>query len=498
MRKIFKYILCATTAFYFIGCSELEENPIGTLSPEAFFNTERDSETAMFGAYAALTVNNVYGRNYQMMVSLPSDMTDIGNPGTSPARVEMNNFTYSPTNGVINSYWQAIYVVIMGANNVIDGTPKIDATEEVKNQYIAEARVLRGYCYYQLVRLFGEVPLITTFISDPASVSDISRSSVDDVYNSIIDDFKFGIEHLPSSYGSGYRSRPTSLTAYAMLASVHLTRKNYTEAYANAKMVIDNAAANNISLVDDMYTLFDADQADVDEVLWSVDYLANMRESGGSYHHEVNSDRVSPVVGVAGSSQSGWSVMAATVQTLESFNDLDPRKELAFTTEVDGVTWEDFLRPKPHLAKHRRTPGVNTNAGNGTDSDSNYIIMRYAEVLLIAAEAIIEGGGGSAAEATDYINQIRIRAGVLPIVGTVDRDAVREERRVELAFEWKRWYDMIRYDDGDITKYFGEGTLAPGTAPAADIMPQKFHNLFPIPQDEIDRNPNLLPQNPGY
>jgi hypothetical protein len=239
------------------------------------------------------------------------------------------------------------------------------------------------------------------------------------------------------------------------------------------------------------------------ENLFAIDFASGLGGTGNEGQHYM-----APLTGIRGSDDLGWSVNVPSMAVYNSWDDRDYRKSVALdaTTMVKGVEvpYTEFANTKrPHIAKFMRFHG-NSPAGDGANSDLNYTAMRYAEVLLIAAEAINEVSGPTD-EAIGYVNQLRARArnaagqqnsfpgDVASGISKADFKAlVIEERRLELSFEWKRWYDIKRLGIGnDVFK--GANPLEPH----ANFDAGK-HYLLPIPQKEIDVNPNLLPQNPGY
>ena len=485
-----------------VSCTNLDEKPVGILAPQSFFNTPADAESAVMGTYSMLASERLYGRKLNITLQLLGDMVDIGDVGTASRRVQINSFNTDSNNGMINNIWPNLYAVIGAANAAIDGIPAIDMNEDKKNQLMAEAKVVRALSYYHLVQLFGEVPYIGEFVSDPSTVADISKTSVEEIYANIIADCEVGIQYLPNTYENNVRSRPTKGAAQTLLASVYLARQDYAKAAEHAEAVINNAGDYGYDLLADFKNLWNADNANHAEQVWAVDFKGGIGGSNGQ-----NVDYMAPLSGVRDADMQGWSVIVPSPGVYDSFDDRDYRKEVSFLTEtnVDGVltSYEEWKWPRIHMAKWCISPGTSANA-DGSYSDHNYNIFRYAEVLLMAAEAINEANGGPTAAAYEYLNRVRGRArnkgGVMTdfpadlsagMSQAEFRVAVREERRVELAFEWKRWYDLKRW--GTAQEAF--------TSPASYEPHENFvqdYLLLPLPQNELNRNPNLLPQNSGY
>ncbi|SHF43294.1 Starch-binding associating with outer membrane [Fodinibius roseus] len=486
------------------SCTDLEENPVGLLAPESYFKTTQDAQNAVNGAYAELAYESLYGRKLPLTLSLLSDMGDIGDPGTASRRINLNTFTHDPNNGMISAVWPQFYRVISASNNAIDGIPSVEMDENRKNALIAEARFARALAYYHLVRLFGAVPYIDQYVEDPNSVNDIESTAPDQIYTGIIDDLEFGMDHLPDTHDGDIRSRATVGSAATMLASVYLTRENYDKAAEMAEFVIQNKDRFGYGLVDDYQELFNADNHDTREHIFTIDFLGGVT---GSW--PANVDYMAPITGIRDADQQGWSVLVPSMKVFNSFNDEDYRKEVGFQKEAliggEMKPYTEYNFSRPHIAKYALFPGSNANA-NGSISDINYTVFRYAEVLLIAAEALNEINGGPTQNAYDYINQVRNRARsadgsahsypadlTMGLSQTAFRDSVMEERRIELSFEYKRWYDIVRRD---MLQEVFTGTDALETR---SVDPSK-HYLLPLPQDELDRNPNLRPDgsNNGY
>lgn len=498
--KLFSLLLILFTAV--ISCTELEEEPIGLLAPEAMFKTPTDVETAVLGCYGRIASESYYGRKLTLALQLRSDMCDIGDRGTPSRRQNINDFTADPNNGMLTAFWPRSYEIISAANAALDGADRVEGDENELNALRGEARFVRGFVYYHLVRLFGEIPYIDFFVSDPAAIVDISKTPVSEIYQKIIEDFTFAKNNLPDMQPDGTRFRPTAATAAAYLASVALTRNDYSVAASEAKWVIDNQSRFDLELIPDYQNLFDATKTNgCKEFLFAVDFAAGLQGGGNE-----GTDWMAPITGIRGSDDQGWSVSVPSIAVYESWSDKDYRKSVAFddTTLVEGVPtpYTEFQRvQRPHLAKYMRLYG--NSRGDGGQSDNNYIAMRYAEVLLIAAEA--ENQLNGPANSMQYINEIRARArnaggdpndfppDVEAGISQQDlHDLIIEERRLELSFEFKRWYDIKRLDIG--TEVFkGPDSLEPHE----NFDPDK-HYLLPIPQKEIDINSNLLPQNPGY
>ncbi|MFC6098980.1 RagB/SusD family nutrient uptake outer membrane protein [Olivibacter domesticus] len=499
MKRLSKYKFIGVL-LALASCTKLDEKPVSILVPGQYFNTEADAEAAVMGSYALLSSADYYGRRLTMVLQLLGDDIDIADIGTQSSRIQLNGFTHDASNQDILAVWRLAYLGIGAANAAIDGIPKVEMNEEKKNALIAEARMIRALNYYHLVQLFGDVPYIGEFVTDPNSIKDVSRTPAAEIYQRIIEDCEFGVTNLPDVF-PGIKSRATKGVAHTMLASIYMVLKQWDKAAEHAEVVISNASTYQYGLVNDFQDLWKADLGHQLEHVWIVDFMG-----GITGETSTNQDYTAPMTGVRDADMLGWSVLVPSPGMYDSFNANDYRKEVSYLTEtpVKGVMtpYQRWKWPRIHTAKWCLFPGAGANA-EGADSDIKHVIFRYAEVLLMAAESINENVGPTD-KAYEYINAVRRRArntpqGVreMPVdlpVGLSQsdfREAVREERRVELAFEWKRWYDLKRWDT--VVEAFTAENAYEKRANVKD-----YHKLLPIPQEEIGRNPNLLPQNTGY
>lgn len=503
--KKYKFLVLLIIGLSIVGCSDLEEAPVGLLAPEGFFQSEKDIQTAVNGAYGHLTHEDYWGRKGSLPIMLRSDMVAIGDPGTAQRRRDHDNFEVAVDNGMITNSWPRSYQVIAAANQAIAGAELVNADDSSKNPITAQAYFVRAYMYFELVRLYGEIPYLDKPVTDAVAAGSIAKTSVADVYKNIIADLEFAKTWLPDTQPT--RVMPSKATAQSYLALVYLTLEDYQNAYNEAKSVIDNEGRYDLALEADFQDLFNADKIDGSkEPLFAFDYN-NFRDGdyGQDYQPALTGIRADERSGKGG----GWSVAVPTLAVYNTWDSRDYRRAVSLDdTGVFGgvvVPYTDFIGKhrqivaRPHIAKYTRFPGASFN-GNGRASSHNYSRMRYAEVLLIAAEALNEVSPGSA-EANAYVNRVRARArngnnsafpaNVSGLNQTDFRTMVLEERKWELAFEFKRWFDIVRRKLGP--EVFGPN----GLEQRPNFNPNRDY-LYPLPEDELVRNPNLLPQNPNY
>ncbi|NJB87108.1 tetratricopeptide (TPR) repeat protein [Lewinella marina] len=516
MKKL-NYLLALLFGLSIIACSDLEEDAISLLEPDERVVDLATVETTVAGAYSNLAARAFLSRALGLTLMLRSDMVAIGNPSTAAERIEHDQFTVSTTNPLIlnpsnpeRSFWPRLYQMVRGANETLR---EIEVLEEqppgVTEELAARARFIRGFSYYHLVRLFGEIPYLDeTTTTIEASV--MERTSVDIVYDNIIADFKYAKEWLPNSRAN--RALPSKASAGAYLASVYLTRGMYQQAYDESTEIINNSATYDLALEPDFADLFDAELTDLSkEPIFVIDFV-------GTNINDESRDYLAAFTGFFGQAtyypSGGWSVMVPAQDVFDTWQDGDYRKEVSFddtaiTNSGEVISYPNFSSldgrnaNRPHIAKYTAMAGSLPQANtSGRDSESNYYMMRFAEVYLIAAEAAVELGLKD--QADTYVNIVRERArngngdgdpSAVPadISGATVAD-VLEERRLELAFEHKRWYDIVRRRLGP--EVFGPNGLEADLPGARAFDPTRDY-LLPIPPLEITNNPNLT-QNPGY
>ena len=501
MKNIALTIILLGFGLVYTGCTDLEEDPKGLFAPEAFFQTPADVEAAVMGAYAEWNTREME-KSYMLALMLRGDMVDIGDKNTSGERTSLNSFSMDANNGLTNAGWERLYQCIAAANTAIKASREISADQAIKKELEAKARFIRAYTYYHLVRSFGPVPHMDAPIESAEAFDAIEKSPVEEIYPHIIEDLIFAKNNLPPQNQADVRNIGTQGSAATVLAEVYLTLGQFENAATEARFVINNASSFNYRLEADYQDLFNANLAPtLEEPIFTIDKKNDI--SSGIYN---SPDGMINLTRIRDSAPRSLSVAVPTLTVYETWDERDYRRKVSFEDSImiDGVKTAlvdtDFRVPRPHIAKFFRYPGPQ-GGGDDRASDHHYCLYRFADVLLIAAEAIGESEGATA-EALGYINQIRARArfnGTMVTgfpaditMGISNEDfiaAVREERRLEFAFEFKRWFDIKRW--GILEEVFtGPGSLEPQS-----VNPSRDY-LFPIPQIEIDVS--NFSQNPGY
>lgn len=493
-----------------IGCSDLEEEPVSLLSPDGFFKSTQDVQTAINGAYGNMAEEAFWGRKLSLPLLLRSDMAVIGDQGTAARRKDHDNFTVTADNGMITAFWPRSYQIIAAANEAIAGAESLGAPNETINPIVAQAYFVRAFTYFHLVRLFGDIPYLDKPVTDIEAAKVITKSTEAEVYNNIIADLQFAKTWLPNKQTA--RSLPSKGSASAYLADVYLHMGDYPKAYLEAKDCINNEAVYGFDLDADFQNLFNfATQNASPEPIFTLDYQGNNDGNFGQ-------DFLPALTGIRADDRGlitggGWSVAVPSLEVYNRWDGRDYRKAVSLDTVATfGGVPDTFMNfpiydgrniQSAYIAKYGRFVGPQ-NGGNGRASSFNYAMMRYAEVLLIAAEALNERTPGTT-EADGYVNRVRARArnsngvtsgiyplNVIPNMSQADfRDMVLEERRLELAFEAKRWYDIKRRQLGDNVFSASGLEVRPNFSASRDY-------LLPLPNDELQRNTNLQPNNQGY
>lgn len=490
MKKI--YLLLAFP-FIFSSCVSLEEEPESNQVSTQFYNNESDANAAVLAVYSALINGNdtktLYNRGIQ---NAPEVATDdyIGGPLASDVNTQAYAaLTHDPANSRSQALWEDSYNLINKANIAIDNIEKISKesiSETKRAQYINEAKFLRALIYFNLVRWFKYIPLIlhetTTLSSESLNVS---QASEDEVYNQIIQDLK-DAESLPSpvQQSSIDYGRATAGSAKAILAKVYLTRQQWQLAADKAKEIIDS---NWYELFNDFEDIFRTEKKNGIEHIFSIQFKGN---SGLVSHHMARSAAPlsSMVPGVGGSYADAYNPKS---DLYESYAPTDKRRDISLAkTFVSPTNGKSYDLSEPVFNKYY-DPSV---PGSQINSSVNIPVIRYAEILLIYAEALNELNGPTIT-AYEYLDKVRERAGINLLKDSYPnlskdnfRDSVFQERRKEFVFEFNRWFDLSRRGaDYYVATLKKSGKL--------NVQPKHIH--LPIPQRELDINPNLK-QNPDW
>jgi hypothetical protein len=463
MKKIF-YI--TVLALGIMSCHVLEEEPNSFISPTNYYNTKSDALAALTAAYAPLAVNGFVSRNFVILGEITTDnMFPLANNND---RVQLDNYVQTPQNVILRETWQNFYAGITRCNVVINRVPKISMDAALRDRIVAEAKFLRGFYYFHLVQYFGKLPLVTEETVTLDQISFPERASVDQVYVQIIADFKAAELGLPPTYPSSDNGRATQGAAKAFLAKVYLTTNQYQLAADKAAELM--APPFTYALWDNYTDVFKIANEFGKEYVFDVSYVGGASAGQGGALIAFFAQENNPVQG------RGFGSFKPTDELLASFDPADLRFPVFFTKGTDN--------------KFYCNKWVDPTSTTANTSGNNYPLMRYADVVLMFAEAYNKvNAPADGNPAYVAVNKIRTRSGLAPLSGLDQNqlhNAILNERRLELAFEGHRWFDLVR-----------TGTFVT-TLQAKSYTVGEEDKLMPIPQFEIDLNPKLAPQNPGY
>lgn len=446
MKNIIK-LMVAGSVLAVTSCTKvLNQQPQTSLDPETAFSTRTGVEAGILGIYDGFQNGDYYGLAIWIYADLYAD--NLSHTGTFPTFAQMANKQLLSDNVNIVNMWNAIYNTINRANNVILQAEKLNDPAFNKNAAIAEARCLRAVGYFDLIRFFGGtsagygktgglgVPLYTTPTLSPSDAEPKPRASEEQVYAQIISDLDFAIANLPTSSANGRVNRNVAL---AMKARVQLYREQWADAETQATAVISQFAAQpNGGLVSGAnYANLWLSKNQRPESIWELQYFTDDRNFGAFYYYP--------------SSLGGRNEITSSASLAAAHEPGDLRLPVNVTTAAPGI-------PANKTRKFSRVPG-----------DDNIILIRLAELYLIRAEARARKANPDIAGAQADLNVVRNRAGLPNTTAATVADlinAIQRERRVELAHEGHRWFDLRRYNNYSVV-----GITEP------------FRSLWPIPQD---------------
>ncbi|MES3018267.1 MAG: RagB/SusD family nutrient uptake outer membrane protein [Bacteroidota bacterium] len=440
MKKIILLLCIYLTV---ASCDVTEQEPIDAVSTQELFVRPSDAEAAIVGTYRHLANT---GLNYIVFAELPTKNT-VGN-ALNRQFEQMNNLIFVADNSQFGILWDQQYVLVNSANVVIAKVPGIPGmTDAAKNAIVAEARFLRAFTYFNLVRYFGSVPLITNPTESPdVAALQIPRTPTDAIYKQILEDLDFAKLNLPETHaGLGRTARATKAAAFALGARIHLHRKSWALAIADANQVISRRGEALTVAYANLFLTKNAAES-----IFEINYDTQLQNNLATTFLPA--------------SLSGTRTIQINPNLVAAYEAADARKDATI----------GFANADNYLKKYSR----------GGTKDDNIIVLRLAEVLLAKAEALAETSYPSA-DALKLLNEVRRRAGlgaISPVDIAAFRTALYKERRLELSFEGHEWFDIVR--TGRLQQVLG----------ITDVN----KSIWPVPSAEIARNPKLLPQNPGY
>lgn len=496
MNKIYHYCAIALASLALVSCGDdfLDKTPKNTVDPEVDV-TDSVAVAMANGCYRTLQSSNMYNqRIWTLDIVAGNSIVGAGGGTDGLETVQAANFTTLSDNGMALYMWRSPWVGI-GQCNILINDLEGKASDNIQKRSLGEAYFLRAHYYYVLVRLYGGVPLRLKPFT-PGQPTAIARASKEEVYSQIASDCRKAIDLLPAKkdYSSQDLGRATQDAALTMLADMYLTLALDNKAdYQHVVNLCDSVTALGYDLGKCKFEdNFDATINNGPESIFEVQYSGDTNYD--FWGNNPQSSWLSTFMGPRNSDfvAGGWGWNQPTKEFMSQWEPGDKRKDLTVfyqgCPDYDGHAYKSSYsitgyNVRKFLVSKSVSPEYNT-------SPANFVVYRYADILLMKAEALNEMGQTTAAEVP--LNIVRKRAGLDAVTGLTQdemREKIIHERRMEFAFEGHRWFDMVRIDHGNYAikflKSIGKNNV------------NKERLLFPIPQTEIDANP-LITQNPGY
>lgn len=519
----YKIIFFACVAFFLLGesCKKsfLEVPAQGQIDEAAVLSDPAAAQNLVTGVYNSLYQGGfgatTVGFLYYMTVDVASDDADKGStPGDFGPAGEIDDFTETPNNFIFDNLWRGYYAGINQANKAIDILDKATFDAETVKRLKGEVSYLRGMYYFNLVRLFGGVPKIITVpgVADFNADFLVTRATADEIYSVVISDLQFAVDNLPPKGDANTQvGRANKDAAEGMLAKVYMYKKDWQKVLDLTTDVINSnqysLVKNKVDTLTDYNVIFrekpsgGAGGNNNSESIFEVQTGVNVGENavsplysngqgprGKGGWDDLGFGLHTPTSDLAGAYEAGDTRRAGTIIFIQ------PTVTPGGPGNIGTFLWDGFRIPTQDSVENQRynykgysslTAESPQISGNKDTKPKNIRIMRYAEILLMNAEAAVELGNQAAAVTS--INMVRNRAGLASLAIVTIND-VWKERRVELALEQDRFFDLVRQGRaGTVLRAHGKTNFVDGK-----------HELFPIPQAEIDLSNNKLTQNPGY
>ncbi len=438
----------------------LEITPASQANAENFYKTPDDMLAAVNATYSVLQDGNQYGGAFMTVIETRSDNVEDNDPAAGGGRrYRLDRFQETATNDILQDVWGSIYQGVFRANTVLNRIESVKMDESLRNRYSAEVRFIRALSYFNLVRLWGNVPLILEAESPEEVRETAIRNPVSEVYTAIEADLQFAASHLPAAYEGSDLGRVTAGAANTLLGKMYLTLGQYPQAVNILQPLV-----GAYQLQDSVGSVFTANNELNREIIFAVRFRKDQPgEDHGSWYGITIVPNLTPGL-------------------LNAYSPQDRRLPLLEFQQISPSSAVSVPR------KFYDEPYASDRFGN------DFPVLRYADVLLMLAEALNETGYTPDGDALRYLNQVRTRAGLPPYTAAElpgqesFRQAVWAERRLELALENHRWFDLLRTN------------RAQEAMAVAGISLEPYQTVYPVPQWEIDvfNDPESFPQNTGY
>jgi hypothetical protein len=501
----------------FSGCSEdfLDRQPLDQQVTSTFYKTEADAQQALVAVYDALQYQSSPGVSWAPFLTVSDILSDDAYAGGGDANDgkdedELNLFTIPTTNLLVHSLWLKNYTGIYRANILLEKIEDIDASEEFKSRVKAECKFLRAYFYFELVRFFENIPLLTETIKGPSGYSQ-DQETPEEVYNQIALDLVESIDDLPETIEPIQNGRVSKWAAQALLARAYLfyngvygkelqagsTAVNKAKVLSYLEDLIANSNHELIPDYNDLFSLaYEFSSESVFEIShgdspawWDWGYL---RGSEGNLAAQMQGPRVTG----SDNWDRGWSFAPVSQKLVDDMGS-DPRVAgtILFQDEIDGTLVKGYQHTGYFSKKYSSDAEHWGSDGQFEHNRTcNFRVIRYADVLLMAAEL-------GSPNAQKYLDEVRARVGLSSI--PANQDNIYNERRLELSLEGIRYFDVLRkgltFADSEFTL---QGVRGPNYEGDQQIFDVQFdaatRGFLPIPQTEVDLSAGIFQQNAGY
>jgi len=513
-----KYIILLAICLLGASCSFLEVPLESSISTSNFYQTAEEFDLGLTGVYETLinrdgNGGSRYGSYFEGFMCITRVGTDemLCRYAAAHGESTIADYSYTSSNDYIEDTWLMMYKGIQRANIIISRLePKDIGNESEKNRILGEAYFLRSFFYFNLVRIYGEVPISEKEIVD-LSEMDLTRREIADVYSVIVEGLKKAESYLPETNANG---RPCSNTAKAMLGEVYLQMSgeplNNTQAAALAKDKLNEVIqSGRYELVTDFFSQFDGKHEYNSEYIWDIEFANNGNTKYGG--------QVGTTEGVPNPASLYWVRFASCKEFYETFDPNDLRRNCIARFQYKYDAQQNLIEvpyegdPETdyfyfaYKFRHALTAEGRGSGWANWSNPINYPIIRYADVLLMYAEAELRSGGLSS-QGLECVNMVRRRGFGYPYgkpesscdLSTVTLDDILAERSFELCFEGHRWFDLVRFGklEEGVKKLSKYEVTTRYTQQAVNF--KEKHKFFPIPQDVIDASNGVLKQNRGW
>jgi len=500
MKKIVGYSLIAMVGLLSACEKQLDQNPISAQAAANFYTTPLEFTQGVNAVYNGL---KTYPDRLLNLSETRSDNLYAVSDGGVRDWEGINSFQKTIAGNVyVNEAWTGNFNAIFRANSLLEQLAAkgetVIADTTLRFRFEAETRFLRAFYYFDLVRLFGRVPIIDHTVTPAESVT-IGRSAVNDVYSLIISDLKFAADHLPASYSAADLGRATKYAAKGILALVYMTRSSPTYGINGPGLGVDECSLAlpllNEIIASKKYVfspsypdIFSYDKENNPEVIFDVQYNTGSNPvTGGTFPWLLVPDNY--FQSIKKTTQGGLTIRPVSNDLLSAYEPTDTTRK-SFTIH-GGYKNNGVVESRSFFKKYLDTTKVPLNR---IDWPINFIVLRFTDVLMMKAECILHGAPGTQADVDAIVNQVRARATVPPIAN-VTLARLFEERRKEFAAEGTRWHDLVR--SGNIEPIM-KAWIAKDDVGHTMQPFQINYILYPIPQSELDVKPGLYDQNLGY